>query len=259
MRLLTLLSFIPFFHHSGTDEKRLIKALATKDATARFQIAIKYKDLYGKELVDVVKKECGGEMGLALQYLAAPLNVAESMMIKRACSGTGTNEDVLYPIIVGRTNDEITILKKAYFDEYNKDLTVLIAKETRGDFESILFNCLQGSEEEYDPDYHTDEKVTSDVQEIYNAGQGRTGTNEKKVFKMLCAFPSAHLKKVNLAYADKHGYTLFKALEKVCSMSLELAVDAVRWVFHRNDVVMSESLLLLIELNRSVFFVGIWR
>ena len=34
------------------------------------------------------------------------------------------------------------------------------------------------------------------------------------LFKILCAAPPEYLKDVNLAYADKYGFTLMKALEK---------------------------------------------
>jgi hypothetical protein len=45
-------------------------------------------------------------------------------------------------------------------------------------------------------------------------GQGRWGTNEKGIFKILCASPPQHLENVNRAYADKYGFTLWKAMEK---------------------------------------------
>ena len=39
------------------------------------------------------------------------------------------------------------------------------------------------------------------------------GTDEKGFFKLLCASPAEYLEKVNLAYADKYGFTLMKAME----------------------------------------------
>lgn len=48
------------------------------------------------------------------------------------------------------------------------------------------------------------------------------GTDEKGLFKFLCSAPPEHLKKLNLIYADKYGYTLLKVMEK------ELGGDAGR-------------------------------
>ena len=189
-------------------------AIGPQTAEARAKISVRYKEMFGKDLKSVMKKECSGDLGAALQFLAVSPEMAECDMIHEACSGIGTNEKILYPIICGRTNEEINILKKAYFKEYTKDLSVLIAKETAGDFEKILFNCLQGSQETYDPKYHTEAKAKEDAETIYKAGQGRTGTKENEIFKILCASPPEHLKVINLDYAEKYGYTLFKALEK---------------------------------------------
>jgi hypothetical protein len=44
-------------------------------------------------------------------------------------------------------------------------------------------------------------------------GEGKFGTDESGLFKLLCARPSEHLKKVNLAYADRHDVTLFKVMD----------------------------------------------
>ena len=48
------------------------------------------------------------------------------------------------------------------------------------------------------------------------------GTDEKGLFKFFCSAPPEHLKKLNLIYADKYGYTLLKVMEK------ELGGDAGR-------------------------------
>lgn len=75
-------------------------------------------------------------------------------------------------------------------------------------------NCLQACEEEFDPDYHTEEKMAEDVDKLYEMGQGKWGTDEKGFFKLLCASPPEYLQKLNLLYADKYGYTLMMAMEK---------------------------------------------
>jgi len=74
---------------------------------------------------------------------------------------------------------------------------------------------MQAGEEKYDPQYHTADKVNEDVETVYKKGQGKWfGADEKSIFKVLCASPPEHIENMNTAYADKYGYTLFKALEK---------------------------------------------
>jgi hypothetical protein len=193
----------------------VIKALACQDAETRTKIAIRFPELNdGKSLKDVLKSECGSKnFGTALQFLSVPTDVMECDMITKACKGLGTNELVLYPIICGRSNAEINILKKTYFDHTGDDLGRVLDRELGGDLEKLIFNSLQGVIEDFDADFHTDELVEQDAAAIYEAGQGSFGTDEAGFFKVICARPAEHLEKVNLVYAEKYGFTLFKALE----------------------------------------------
>lgn len=101
---------------------------------------------------------------------------------------------------------------------YCEDLGKLLAHELTGDMERLIFTCMQASEEVYDPQFHTAEKAVEDAEIIYKMGQGkRFGTNERGIFKIICASPKEHLENVSSAYADKYGYTISKAMEKELS------------------------------------------
>jgi len=82
-------------------------------------------------------------------------------------------------------------------------------------FLRLVFTGFQAGEEAYDPQYHTEEKAMADADEIYKKGQGKFfGTDERVIFKILCASPPEHILAINKAYAEKRGYTLTKAMEK---------------------------------------------
>lgn len=46
-----------------------------------------------------------------------------------------------------------------------------------GDFEKLIFNALQASEEGYDPDFHTEEKCKEDAEVLYKMGEGYVATS----------------------------------------------------------------------------------
>ena len=72
----------------GTDELRLIKAIAYCSPQERAQVAAKYEEVHGKELKAVMKNECGKrDFGTALQLLAVPSDQTECDIIKMACKG----------------------------------------------------------------------------------------------------------------------------------------------------------------------------
>ena len=84
--------------------------------------------------------------------------------------------------------------------------------------ERLIFNCMQAAEEKYDPKLHDNDKAMEDADIIHKKGQGKFfGTDEKGIFKVLCAAPPEHIENISRVYADKYGYTLMKAMEKEMS------------------------------------------
>jgi predicted Rdx family selenoprotein len=103
---------------------------------------------------------------------------------------------------------------QVYFQKYTQDLGKVLGSELGGQMERITFNCLQGAEEAYDPQFHTADKAVEDADVIHKKGKGRWGTDEKGIFKIVCAAPKEHLENINKVYSDKFGYSLQKALEQ---------------------------------------------
>jgi hypothetical protein len=214
----------------GTDEKAIIATLGSKDMKERYLIAFRYKQKYGKELYDLMKKENSGDFGTLTELLALPIPEAEAKIIRVATKGMGTNEKLLYSVICGRSNEEIELLKKAYYRRYNKDLSILTASELGGDLEKLAMCCLQGMEEKFDPSYHTASKAEDDAKAFYKAGQGKKfGTDEKTLFEIICKAPPEYITMINLAYVNKYDNNLEFALKKELRGKAE---DAA--VFHLN-------------------------
>jgi annexin A13 len=181
----------------GANKQKVIDALATQDATRRTQISVRYKELYDKELVAVMKKEFSGPFGTAMEFLALPPDKAECSMIRKATKGIGASASVIWSILLGRTNEEVDRIKKTYFQMYTKDLGKVLASELHGQMERIVFNALQGAEEVYDPQFHTTDKAIEDAEIIHAKGQGRWGTDERGIFKILCASPKEHIENIS--------------------------------------------------------------
>ena len=196
-----------------SDENALIREVGDEPADMRVKLYYCYKEKYGKDLQMVMKSELGSNaLGMTLQLLSLPLDMAEALMIEIAMKGFGTKESLLYPIICGRENDEIVKLKATYFSMFSEDMSIQLAEELNGDFERMIFWSLQGLEKEYDTDYFTDEKVEADAEAFHKAGEGSFGTDETSLFKIIGESPAEHLEKVNSVYVDKYEITLIGAL-----------------------------------------------
>jgi Annexin len=191
-------------------------------------MAIRYKELYNVELYDLMKKEFSGDFGRTVKFLALPADKAECAMIHTALKGIGSNVNIIWSILIGRTNVEIERMKKTYFTMYTKDLSKRLASELHGNMERLIFNSIQASEEKYDPQYHTMDKALEDAETLHSQGQGKWGTDEKGIFKIIFAAPPEYLKMINTVYSDKYGYTLEKVMEK--EMGGELKDAAMHYV-----------------------------
>jgi len=199
----------------GTDEDKLIKILGSKTPYERYLINRRWGELRSKTLRKRIGEEFrDNDLGKLIQFLAQPLEEAECEMIRLACRGAGTNESLLYPIICGRSNEDMQVLKKTYFEKYEKDIAIALDGELSGDFEKLIFYSLQAAEEEFNEEYHTEEKADEDADAFYEAGQGSWGTDEGKMFKILVNSPPEYLEMVDAKYSEKYGYTLWKAMEK---------------------------------------------
>jgi hypothetical protein len=196
-----------------SDENTLIRELGDETADMRVKLYYCYKAKYRKDLQEVMKSEVGSmALGMTLQLLSLPLDMAEALMIESAMKGFGTKERVLYPILCGRENQEITKLKAAYFSMFSEDMSIKLDGELGGDFARMVFWCLQGLEKEYDTDYFSDEKAQADAEAFHKASDGRFGTDEASLFKIIAESPAKHLEKINQIYVQKHKLTLIRCL-----------------------------------------------
>ncbi|OQR93099.1 Annexin (Annexin) Family [Thraustotheca clavata] len=208
----------------GTDESRLSALIGTKTAGQRAVISLRYPELHNKSLYDDLKGETSGDYGKLIQLLAQPLEDAEAMIIREATKGAGTTEKLLYPVLGGRTNEELNILKKAFFKLYQNDMVVTLADDLGGDLKKFFLAIVNQMAQPYNPSIHTQAKAVEVAEAIYKAGEGKWGTDESAFFNALCSIPAPFMATVNAAYVAKHGNTIERAIEKEFSGKAEDAL-----------------------------------
>ncbi|KAF0693816.1 Aste57867_15255 [Aphanomyces stellatus] len=198
----------------GTDEDRLSLALGSRNNRERYLVCLRFPQLHKKALLDEMKSETSGDYGKLLQLLAQPLEDAEAQIIRDATKGMGTNENLLYPVLSGRSNDELAILKKAFFKKYQEDLVVVIADDIGGDLKKVYLSALNSMAQTFDPAVHNRHKAEELAEIIYKAGEGKWGTDESAFCNTLFSIPAEFLGQVDAAYKGKHNHGLIVAIEK---------------------------------------------
>ncbi|KAI9912219.1 hypothetical protein PsorP6_008941 [Peronosclerospora sorghi] len=203
----------------GTDDKALVDLIGPLTPNDRGLVSLRYKELYGESLRDQIKSETSGDFGYLLQLICFSLPQAEAYILFHAMKGVGTSDHLLYSVLMGRTNEEIGLLKKAYFEMYDTDLSVAVSNEISGDFLAVILKALQEPMVDYKPSFHTKEKAAEDAELIYTAGEGKWGTDEKGFIKVLLASPPEHLRNIDKAYQAKYQHDLVHAVKNEFSGS----------------------------------------
>ncbi|KAL7998571.1 putative annexin [Plasmopara halstedii] len=198
----------------GTDEQTLIEVLGSMSLETRNLILLRYKELHQQPLNALYKSEISGGFGRLLCMISTPLPETEAQILRDAAQGMGTTESLIIQILAGRTNEEMNILKRSYFNLMGKDLAVVLDSELSGDYREVIMAVLQSSRVPYNLAIHNAAKAEKEAVELYKAGQGRLGTDEEAFIDILVKAPPEFLKLIDAVYVAKYKNNIVKAVEK---------------------------------------------
>ncbi|XP_058300209.1 annexin A13 isoform X3 [Hylobates moloch] len=160
----------------GTNEAAIIEILSGRTSDERQQIKQKYKATYGKELEEVLKSELSGNFKKTALVLLDRPSEYTARQLQKAMKGLGTDESVLIEVLCTRTNKEIIAIKEAYQRLFDRSLESDVKGDTSGNLKKILVSLLQANRNEGD-DMDKD-LAGQDAKDLYDAGEGRWGTDE---------------------------------------------------------------------------------
>jgi annexin A7/11 len=209
----------------GTDERRVINTLTACNAAQRQQIKVQFKTMYGKDLISDLKSELGGKLERVVLGLMDPVPVYNARCLRAAMKGAGTDEQDLIEILCTTTNEEVLAITEAYKKEIKRNLEKDVMSETSGHFKRLLVSVLQGNREaEGEVDAG---KAKADAQALYDAGEGKFGTDESKFNQILAARSFSHLRVVFAEYKNISGHTMQKAIGREFSGDIEKGLLAL--------------------------------
>jgi len=204
----------------GTDEKALISVLGKYPPLQMNQIIKSYTSNYGKRLVDDVKSDTSGDFGKLACALSMSIADYDVKCLHNAIARLGTDDDCLIEILVGRTNSDIRALRELYKKKYGKDIENDVKGDTSGYIRRLYIVLLEGNRDESD----VPRDALADAEALYNAGEGKIGTDEMTFISILCNRPDSHLRKVFDIYQQKHGHTIEQAISKEFSGDIKKAL-----------------------------------
>lgn len=198
----------------GTDEKALIRHLATKDSLQVKVIGQAYKSRFNRDMLSDVKSEVSGwfEEGLCA-IIRGPL-LQDVYLLRDAMAGPGTKEDVLNDVLLGRSNADLNAIKDLYRKTYNGSLEAAVKGDLSMKTERHFLMVLAANRPEESAPV-VPQQVDQDVMELYKATEGKTGTDELLVCSILSQRNNAQISAIAFTYKQKFTRDLETVIRKV--------------------------------------------
>jgi len=212
-------------HGAGTDERAIINIIVNRNWAQRAEIRNCYKSCFGKDLIKRLKEDTSGNFKDVVAGMFMTPAEFDAMCLYKAMKGLGTNEGVLIEIIGTRTNEQLMQIKDAFQREYNQSLEKWIRGDTSGNFRNLLIALLQGNRSTNpNPDPNM---CQNDAQALYNAGEGRWGTDESTFIRIFSNRSAAEMAMINDCYTRLRGKGLLNAIDKEFSGDIKKLLETV--------------------------------
>lgn len=200
----------------GTDERTLIRILATKDPLQILTIRNAYSRLHRRDLVADIKSETRGWFEAGLVALARGPLLHDVHLLHDAMSGPGTKELVLNDVLLGRSNADINAIKSEYQRTFNRRLE----DDVRGDLSMKTerhFMIVLAAQRAEDSAPVIKGEIDRDVNELYNATEAKLGTDEMKACSILSTRNDKQIEAIAYEYHAKYARKLEDVIRKVGS------------------------------------------
>ncbi|PHH52696.1 Annexin A7 [Ceratocystis fimbriata CBS 114723] len=194
----------------GTDEKALIRALADKDPHQIEAIKQSFERQYRRNLIKDVESETSGDFQLTLLAILRGPCLNDAYELHRAIIGAGTNERALNDVLLGRSNADMHAIKSMYNRTYRRDLEADVKGDLSAKTERMFMIVLGGTRADSQVQVQS-HQADADAQVIYQAGEGRLGTDQISICSLFATRNDAQIR----AFADAYRRNYSKDLEDV--------------------------------------------
>lgn len=207
----------------GTDEKTLIRTLATKDPLQVATIRDAYSRIHRRNLEADIKSETGGWFEKGLVALVRGPLLHDVHLLHDAMDGPGTKEKVLNDVLLGRSNADLNAIKSTYQRTFNRRLE----DDVRGDLSMKTerhFLIVLGATRAEDAAPVVKSDIDRDVGDLYNATEGKVGTDEMKVCSILSTRNDNQIRAIAYEYQQKYARSLEDVIKREFSGHMEDAL-----------------------------------
>ena len=210
---------------AGTKEEDIMRVIASTNNQERALIRRLYNQKYNEDLVKRLQSELSGHLQEAVIGSFMTPTEYDAYCINAAIKGAGTNEGVLNEIIGSRTPQELQAIKQVYAANYGEMLENAVASDTSGEYQKLLLALLQGQRSNsVQPDMAG---CQQDAAALYQAGEGKWGTDEDTFIRIFSQRSPAELALINQYYKQNAGKGLLGAIDAEFSGDTKSLLDTI--------------------------------
>ncbi|XP_064649735.1 annexin-B12-like [Lineus longissimus] len=210
---------------AGTDEAEIIDIVVARCNQQRVEIRLRYKTMFGKDLMNDLKSELSGNLEECLLALFEPTVLYDAKCLRRAMRGAGTDEETLIDILCTRGNKEIDEIKQNYKEFYKRDLEKDCVSETSGHFKRLLVSMCQANRDESDTVDMA--KATKEAQDLFQAGEKKWGTDESRFNVVLASRSPPQLRATFEEYVKISQRDILNSIDREMSGDLKAGFKCI--------------------------------
>ena len=196
---------------SGKDENAFIEFTLNHSNDQRVKLREDYQSKNSQDLLNDIDKNFDGDFKTVMIGLYQTPAEFDADLLYKAMKGIGCDKEVITEVLCFRTPERITEIKEKFQEKYKKDLVAEIKDETSGDYEKIAVALLDGKRgENSSPDL---ENCTKIAKEIYEAGEGKIGTNEDIFIKYFTTLSPEELLLVCKEYHKNNNKNMLDTID----------------------------------------------
>ena len=210
---------------AGTDEDAIVNVIARTTNPERAIIRRLYTQKYNEDLITRLQSELSGDFKEAAVGSFMTPTEYDAYCLNGAIKGLGTKEGVLSEIIGSRTPQELLAIKQTYAANYGETLDNAVAGDTSGDYQKLLLHLLQCQRSNVvTPDVNS---CMADAAALYQAGEGKWGTDEATFYRVFANRSPAELAVINQYYKQNSNKGLLGAINSEFSGDTKDLLDTI--------------------------------
>jgi len=191
-------------------KKKIVQLFSSRTKEQLVSIAANYKKNHKHTLEENLKSECSGHFRKLLLDMIKPIPQVMLDHLKTATEGLGTRDRTLIDVLVSSTSEQITAM-----EQLHPKIVADVINDVSGDFKDLVTEILKGHREKASD--MSEDNVLAVCDQLYKAGEGKVGTDEKVFIEVMARKSPELLQKVSDLYKVKHKHSLEEAIKRETS------------------------------------------